>query len=105
MLGKVPRNVRYIYSGRVPGTGLGILPLLAQGRAMGLERLGAQSPVQILVVSRVDGGFANKWHIAMYENAKVVCSVLSWVLGTASATCALGPRYRDGSRDVVRIAP
>ena len=49
--------------------------------------------------------FANKWHIAMYENAKVVCSVLSWVLGTASATCALGPRYRDGSRDAVRIAP
>ena len=28
--------------------------------------------------------FANKWHIAMYEDAKVVCSVLSWVLGTAS---------------------
>ena len=63
---------------------MGILPLLAQGRAMGLERLGAQSPVQILVVSRVDGGFANKWHIAMYEDAKVVCGVLSWVIGTAS---------------------
>ena len=26
--------------------------------------------------------FANKWHIAMYENAKVVCSVLE-----------LGPRH------------
>ena len=44
--------------------------MLAQGRAMGLERLGAQSPVQILVVSRVDGGFANKWHIAMYEKCE-----------------------------------
>ena len=50
--------------------------MLAQGRAMGLEWHGAQSPVQILVVSRVDGGFANKWHIAMYEDAKVACCVL-----------------------------
>ena len=75
---------------------------------MGLERLGAQSPVQILVVSRVDGGFANKWHIAMYEDAKVVCSVLE--LGPIGTTLvlllrALSPRYREGIRDAVRIAP
>eukprot|EP00964_Phaeocystis_antarctica_P105089 scaffold70168_cov62-Phaeocystis_antarctica.AAC.2 len=48
--------------------------------------------------------FANKWHIAMYEDAKVVCSVLEmgpghcryvrWVLRTGG-----------GSRDAVRIAP
>ena len=94
MLGKVPRNVRYIYSGRVPGTGLGILPLLAQGRAMGLERLGAQSPVQILVVSRVDGGFANKWHIAMYEDAKVVCSVLE--VGPRHCRYVRCPTYQGG---------
>ena len=93
----------YIPAEYQDGTGLGILPLLAQGRAMGLERLGAQSPVQILVVSRVDGGFANKWHIAMYEDAKVVCSVLE--VGPRHCRYVRCPTYRGGSRDAVRIAP
>ena len=61
------------------------------------------SPVQILVVSRVDGGFANKWHIAMYEDAKVVCSVLE--VGPRHCRYVRCPTYRGGSRDAVRIAP
>ena len=61
---------------------------------MGLERLGAQSPVQMLVVSRVDGGFANKWHIAMYEDAKVVCSVLE--VGPRHCRYVRCPKVRTG---------
>ena len=59
--------------------------------------------MQILVVSRVDGGFANKWHIAMYEDAKVVCSVLE--VGPRHCRYVRCPTYRGGSRDAVRIAP
>ena len=51
----------------------------------------------------MDGGFANKWHIAMYEDAKVVCSVLE--VGPRHCRYVRCPTYRGGSRDAVLSSP
>ena len=60
-------------------------------------------PAEYQVLAWESPPSANKWHIAMYEDAKVVCSVLE--VGPRHCRYVRCPTYRGGSRDAVRIAP
>ena len=87
MLGKVPRNVRYIYSGRVPGTGLGnqiylkfhppklrpCLPPAAPGLAPASLRRRCLCPYLVLSRRRV---FSSRFHLTKCNKKQTPLSIL-----------------------------